>query len=90
MDHLKVLLFVCFFVIASVVCFDFLTMKWGFSFTTRDRTLTPCSGRQSVNHWRARKSLGVHFKRLGLGWVKHTQSLLSRILMNDLTAHSYT
>ena len=28
---------------------------WNFSSPTRDRTLTPCIGRQSLNHWNARE-----------------------------------
>ena len=30
---------------------------WHLSFTTRNWTLTPCIGRQSLNHWTAKKSL---------------------------------
>ena len=43
--------------IASVLCFRFWPRgMWDLSSPTRNRTHTPCIGRQSLNHWAARKT----------------------------------
>ena len=45
---------------ASVSCFGFLWPwgMWDLSSPTRDQTHNPCIGRQSLNHWNARKVPG--------------------------------
>ena len=52
----------------------FVSKAWGISLT-RDQIHTPCTVRQSLNHWTSRKSLLLNF------WCAHEmkmQSLISR------------
>ena len=44
---------------------------WDLSFPTRDRTRTPCIGRQSLNHWTTRKSPRAPFRTFSLALGFH-------------------
>ena len=55
-DHFKSPYWIC-YDIASVLCFLVFWPQgvWDLSFLTRDRTCTPCTGKQSLNHWTTRE-----------------------------------
>jgi len=42
---------------------------WNFSFPARDGTQTPCTGRQTLNHWTAREVPALLF----LGFVRKSR-----------------
>ena len=67
--------FIEFVTILLLLCFGFLATRhmWDLSSPTRDRTRTPCTGRQSLNHWTARE---VPWANMILSWkLKENPSL---------------
>ena len=63
-DFFKSLYWICYNIV-SVLSFGFLAARQvGSSLWTKDRTHTPCIGRQSLNHWTAREVPWGYFKSL--------------------------
>ena len=63
--------------IGSGLCFHFSQGMWDLSSPTRDRTCTPCSGRQSLNHWTTREVPPLQYSFLENSMDKETGGLQS-------------
>ena len=70
------------FVIVFIWCFGFLSHEAWVSFPTGGQTHTPCLGRQSLNHWTARKSPPRFITRHAATSSATTRSVRGSIAVN--------